>query len=187
MKTGRDARPGGSDMQGLFKFVFSAACLIVGFSAHAETVIAGTVNCRAAARTTSPVLGTLKHGMDVPVLSTAQGWSYVDPPALPACWVRRDLLGPRTVAYAGYVSDPAATVVRSRLSSHRRGSGFSNRARYSRSSARRSYATGIDTRGRGGGYSYGGGNCPCSGSNICVGPRGGRYCITSGGNKRYGL
>lgn len=29
--------------------------------------------------------------------------------------------------------------------------------------------------------------CPCSGSKVCVGPRGGRYCITSGGNKRYGV
>lgn len=32
-----------------------------------------------------------------------------------------------------------------------------------------------------------GGTCPCSGSNVCIGPRGGRYCITSGGNKRYGV
>lgn len=31
------------------------------------------------------------------------------------------------------------------------------------------------------------GYCPCSGSSICIGPRGGRYCITSGGNKRYGV
>lgn len=29
--------------------------------------------------------------------------------------------------------------------------------------------------------------CPCSGSRVCIGPRGGRYCITSGGNKRYGV
>jgi hypothetical protein len=28
-------------------------------------------------------------------------------------------------------------------------------------------------------------SCPCSGSANCIGPRGGRYCITSGGNKRY--
>ena len=27
--------------------------------------------------------------------------------------------------------------------------------------------------------------CPCSGSFNCTGPRGGQYCITSGGNKRY--
>lgn len=31
------------------------------------------------------------------------------------------------------------------------------------------------------------GSCPCSGSHVCIGPRGGRYCITSGGNKRYGV
>ncbi|SEH12729.1 SH3 domain-containing protein [Sphingopyxis sp. YR583] len=37
----------------------------------------------------------------------------------------------------------------------------------------------------GGGVS--GGSCPCSGYNVCIGPRGGRYCITSGGNKRYGV
>jgi uncharacterized protein YgiM (DUF1202 family) len=29
------------------------------------------------------------------------------------------------------------------------------------------------------------GSCPCSGHSNCIGPRGGRYCITSGGNKRY--
>lgn len=31
------------------------------------------------------------------------------------------------------------------------------------------------------------GTCPCSGRRVCIGPRGGRYCITSGGNKRYGV
>lgn len=31
------------------------------------------------------------------------------------------------------------------------------------------------------------GECPCNGGKVCVGPRGGRYCITSGGNKRYGV
>lgn len=33
--------------------------------------------------------------------------------------------------------------------------------------------------------SNGSSECPCSGSNNCVGSRGGTYCITSGGNKRY--
>lgn len=32
-----------------------------------------------------------------------------------------------------------------------------------------------------------GSSCPCSSGNVCIGPRGGRYCITSGGNKRYGI
>ena len=31
------------------------------------------------------------------------------------------------------------------------------------------------------------GACPCSGRQVCVGPKGGRYCITSGGKKRYGV
>lgn len=31
------------------------------------------------------------------------------------------------------------------------------------------------------------GACPCGSGRICIGPRGGRYCITSGGNRRYGL
>jgi hypothetical protein len=33
----------------------------------------------------------------------------------------------------------------------------------------------------------GGGICPCSSRQVCIGPRGGRYCITSGGSKRYGV
>ena len=32
-----------------------------------------------------------------------------------------------------------------------------------------------------------GSQCPCGSGKVCVGPRGGRYCITSGGNKRYGV
>ncbi|MCE0777547.1 SH3 domain-containing protein [Pseudomonas sp. NMI542_15] len=32
-----------------------------------------------------------------------------------------------------------------------------------------------------------GSSCPCSSGLVCIGPRSGRYCITSGGNKRYGV
>lgn len=28
--------------------------------------------------------------------------------------------------------------------------------------------------------------CPCGSGHVCVGSRGGRYCISSGGGKRYG-
>ena len=31
------------------------------------------------------------------------------------------------------------------------------------------------------------GGCSCSSGGVCVGPRGGRYCYTSSGNKRYGI
>lgn len=29
------------------------------------------------------------------------------------------------------------------------------------------------------------GACPCSTGNMCIGPRGGRYCLTPSGNKSY--
>lgn len=32
---------------------------------------------------------------------------------------------------------------------------------------------------------YTGSSCSCASGNPCFGPRGGRFCITSGGNKRY--
>ena len=28
-------------------------------------------------------------------------------------------------------------------------------------------------------------SCPCGAGKVCIGPRGGRYCINSSGNKRY--
>lgn len=67
----------------------------------------------------------------------------------------------------------------------RGGWGHSSHSSFSKSSRR------SRVRGFSGGYSSRGesstGSCPCNGSNVCVGPRGGRYCITSGGNKRYGV
>jgi hypothetical protein len=29
------------------------------------------------------------------------------------------------------------------------------------------------------------GDCPCGGGSLCVGPRGGEYCLTPSGNKSY--
>lgn len=29
-------------------------------------------------------------------------------------------------------------------------------------------------------------DCPCGSGKICIGPRGGRFCITPSGTKRYG-
>ncbi|WP_367305129.1 SH3 domain-containing protein [Sphingomonas tagetis] len=69
-------------------------------------------------------------------------------------------------AGAGYVAGKAVRSSRSHAGPRRRGA---SRGR----------------RGSGGGFQ--GSGCPCSGSQVCIGPRGGRYCITSGGNKRYGV
>lgn len=57
--------------------------------------------------------------------------------------------------------------------------------------ARKSRRRRIRARGASGGGGVRGatsdGNCPCNGGKVCIGPRGGRFCITSGGNKRYGV
>ena len=67
------------------------------------------------------------------------------------------------------------------------------RRRSSRSNYRRRSTT--SRRSYGGGYSVPAGarsvsddgECSCRSGKVCIGPRGGRYCITSGGNKRYGV
>jgi hypothetical protein len=155
--------------------------LCLGVAAHAETVLGDKVRCRAAARTSSPALGTLTRGARVPVLSRNGGWSYVDPAALPACWVRSDLLGSDVASYAMSSPRESASHARDRKASYARRSFRHSALRLSvprgrHKATRRSF-----------GSSYSGGSCPCGGGNICIGPRGGRYCITSGGNKRYGL
>lgn len=177
---------GGAMKAGLMRWMLSMACLCVVASAHAETVIGDKVNCRAAARVTSSVLGTLRRGDRVPVLSSNSGWSYVDPARLPACYVRSNLLASSAGAYTGYsTARTSRNAARSSGSSYRRGTGLYSTPRYTSHVKRRSTSTRRSSRSRG--LYDEGGSCPCSGSNICVGPRGGRYCITSGGNKRYGV
>lgn len=70
-------------------------------------------------------------------------------------------------ACLGVVSEPAEAKGRSRRSRARRG--------------RSSTPSFLIERGTTGG------ECPCNGGKVCVGPRGGRYCITRSGNKRYGV
>lgn len=171
------------------RFLVRLLALTLGLAlangAAAETVVGERVNCRAAARTTAAPLGVLHHGQRVPVLSSRRGWSYVDPAELPACWVRSDLLtgdGAAGRPYASY-RQPAHA---------RRATASSRRGFFLRPTPRHAYVAGAKYRHSSSRISrprssFGGGSCPCSGSNVCIGPRGGRYCITSGGNKRYGV
>ena len=60
-------------------------------------------------------------------------------------------------------------------------------ARRSRKRSTRRRARGLSGGIGGGRGEASDGNCPCNGGKVCVGPRGGRYCITSSGRKRYGV
>jgi hypothetical protein len=133
--------------------------LAVAGAATAQTRYVGGdgVNCRASASTSSQVIERFSRNEQVIVAEVTGGWARIE--RSPTCWIRQDLLSETFSFY----SPPA----RSTPSPRRRSDGSSGR------SARRG--------------PYSDGSCPCSGSRVCIGPRGGRYCITSGGNKRYGV
>lgn len=103
------------------------------------------------------VIGKLAQGAAVDVHLRQDGWSRISADGEPERWVSSANLCSGINCYEPKIS-PAP-----RMSSQP--------AKVSQGARRSSYD-----------YSD---NCPCSTSRNCFGPRGGRYCITSGGNKRY--
>lgn len=109
------------------------------------------------------------------------------------CWVSSSFLaggpgggaepaGSSAAAAQGLISTGAGSTVAAAGAGYAAGNAIRSGRRHA-GSRRRSASR--KRRSSGGGYS--GSGCPCSGSQVCIGPRGGRYCITSGGNKRYGV
>lgn len=142
--------------------VRAVACLIAALTlstpALAKYVSAEVLNCRAGPNASETVITKLNRGQSVEVRETSGTWSRL---SAPSCWV-----------LTRYLSDSyVSSSVRS-TSSSLYGSTRASSAKKPKASKRSS--------------SFQSG-CPCSGSKVCIGPRGGRYCITSGGNKRYGV
>lgn len=146
-------------------------------------VSARSLNCRSSPDTTAKSLRTLARNASVSITQEESGWSKVD--GAPSCWVSSAFLqtspwasgeatnAGRSGAVAAGVG--AATYFVSQPSRAQASKSTKSKRKKARPSAARKAR------------SYGGGACPCSGRNVCIGPRGGRYCITSGGNKRYGV
>jgi uncharacterized protein YraI len=152
--------------------------------AHAETTTA-TVNCRSAPRPSAAIVTRIPAGSRVTVQQRSSSWALIDHSPR-SCWINSKYLAERTTAEANRISlDQTRVAGRQHHLSSRRISRPSRRSsllsghtyRAPRHSRRARRAQSYDV----------GGSCPCSGRNICVGPRGGRYCITSGGYKRYGV
>lgn len=160
---------------------------VLGFAttvAQAETTIAN-VNCRSAPRSSASIIARIPAGSRVDVQQRSSSWALIDHKPR-SCWINSNYLAEETAAEANRISLDRTRVAggQHHFSSKRIGrpsrrssllSGHIYRAPHHSRRARR--APSYDA----------GGSCPCSGRNICVGPRGGRYCITSGGNKRYGV
>lgn len=171
-------------MRGVLKWLVFTASLIAS-TANATTVTSN-VNCRAQPTPRAAVVAKITAGTDVSVEQRRDAWSLIRH-APRNCWVVSRYLGEQTTADANRES-----LSQTRAASQR---ARTNSVRVSRPSRHSSFWTSPPHRSprrqsrarRAPNYNYGGGTCPCSGRNICVGPRGGRYCITSGGNKRYGI
>lgn len=169
-------------------------------------VSARSLKCRSVASATAPILRTLARNDAVRITDEAKGWSHVGDD--PGCWVATRYLAalPTSAAPAAKAStllaspgsaDPISTSEASSnpdlatpdisfpsISSARKARRTREASRYSAKS--HGWSTPRKKRRSYGGDYYGSG-CPCSGRQVCIGPRGGRYCITSGGNKRYGV
>lgn len=146
-------------------------------SAPLANVSAKIASCRANPSPKAARLSRFRRGAEVKVLEEKAGWSRVDS-AGQECWIASSSLATPTDELA---DQPASAAMSQPL--------VSSYGNTSASSSSRSSRAGAASRSRRYGSPRGfyGGACPCSGSNVCIGPRGGRYCITSGGNKRYGV
>jgi SH3-like domain-containing protein len=151
-----------------------------GGAAETAYAAAKAVNCRAEPTKSSAVSSVLQSGDNAPVVDRRSGWTKLDVPA-GACWVSSSLLS-ATAPIAAVDTSSVQSLVGSSAQTSERVS--RPRSRHSASSGSHRSSARRRQRSR---DSYNSEGCPCSGSNVCIGPRGGRYCITSGGNKRYGV
>ena len=179
-------------MRFINRVLFSACAAVSGLimlsepataQAQQAYVSANTLNCRDAASAGAELVTKLGRRDRVSVQTEEAGWSKVQTLSGSSCWVSSRYLSSEEPA-AQAATTPQSAYSRSTSTRSRESSASATRSRQSssttsprRSSPRRSRSSqGLSS-----------GSCPCSGSNICIGPRGGRYCITSGGNKRYGV
>jgi len=137
-------------------------------------VKARSLNCRSSAAASAAIISKFAQGASVQVEEESGGWSRLG--GAQPCWVSSSFLSTTAPPFAmGLLSDPAAAPdSEAKLKPASRASSSRGRVSHSSTPSRKSRAN--DS-----------GGCLCSGSRVCVGPRGGRYCITSGGNKRYGV
>lgn len=164
-----------------------ALLVVVGLSGPpaSAAITTNNVYCRAQPKPTASIIDRIPADSTVTVRKRQSSWVLVARQPR-NCWINSRYLSEESAAEANRHS-----LQQVRTASHQ----ASRSAYHFNRPARRSHAWAAPiyrspkkhTRARRApSYNYGG-SCPCSGRNICVGPRGGRYCITSGGNKRYGV
>jgi hypothetical protein len=107
------------------------------------------------------VISSLQRGVPVRVYEELAGWSRISQAGEIAKWVSSGSLCDTSDCWARRSTPSAQSAPAPRL--------------YTPPPVQRSVPSSYSS------------SCPCSSGSVCIGPRGGRYCITSGGNKRYGI
>ncbi len=135
--------------------IFSIYQVVASEAIVKYTVTVDVLNIRDAP--SGKVVGKLKKEEVVNVYETQGSWSRISTDSEPPKWVSTSSL--RTAINDKTVSP----------------------------SLKSSYSTYLtpSPQNRSNAKSYSSNHCSCSSGAVCFGPRGGRYCITSGGNKRY--
>ncbi len=113
------------------------------------------------------IIGYLKRGKQVLIYDRKGEWEIISKENETPKWVSSKLLCTGSSCYINSVQNSYSSYS-SKLPLN------TNRTSSFKSSNQAKSSAGLSS-----------GSCPCSGISNCVGPRGGIYCITSGGNKRY--
>jgi uncharacterized protein YgiM (DUF1202 family) len=178
---------------------FATSSAVETLQTQQKYVAATSLNCRSDASSTASVVKSLKKNETVEVTEELGDWSRL---VEPECWVVSRYLadmqaGTGEAAGLGSAGETSSTSsakasVRNSSVNFYAENGTSKKQRVRRAKPASKSTTASSSRrtrrsSRSEGIYSGSTNCPCSGGNVCIGPRGGRYCITRGGNKRYGV
>ncbi len=156
-------------------------------------VAARSLNCRREPEGSAAVAEGLSRDDQVVVAERRGDWARLTRVG-GDCWVSGSFLADTPLSGASTVTSSHPSRAQGLVSSGvgssvaAAGAGYAagKVARSGRSHATSKRRSGSRSR-RGSGSGHQASGCPCRGSQVCIGPRGGRYCITSGGNKRYGV
>jgi uncharacterized protein YgiM (DUF1202 family) len=150
----------------------TAAFLVTTLSfatlAHASFVQSTALNCRAAPSVEAEVIKKFNRAEEVVVTETMNGWARTQVTDEVSCWVSEEFLA-ETAPEEVTPEPEARSSFTTPFVPERRASSAPRQSEAPR--AKRST----------------GGACSCEDNRVCVGPRGGRYCLNSSGTKRYGV
>jgi uncharacterized protein YgiM (DUF1202 family) len=180
---------------GVAIFVLTASAFMLT-SAQAGFVTSSSLNCRAAPNTEAGIIKRLVRGERVEIVESDNGWGRTQINEDLSCWVAEQFLAdtPFTeeapqVEFEAAVAEEPLWVPQARTSraSAPKATSRSSAPRTSRAAA---FSSPRPRAARAAPVSRCpdvGGSCPCTSARVCVGPRGGRYCLNSTGSKRYGV